>query len=173
MEQLSSIYESYALPLWLVSFLLVILLGVWLLLLRRQVHGLRQRYGALLTGAQGRDLGELLSMYVEQMRLAASKAGQFSTTAEEMDRRLQGSIQRLGLVRFDAFEESGGEQSFALALLDADGDGVVVSSLQGRAESRVYAKPVVNWDSTYNLSAEEKGAIAQAYQREVDKNSHL
>ena len=157
------IYQNYALQLWLVLLVLVLLLGLWLILLYRQVNGFRQSYGALLTSGEGKNLGELLSMYVEQMRLAASKADQLTETSAQMEKQLQSSIQRVGLVRFNAFEGTGGEQSFALALLDAEGDGVVVSSLQGRAESRLYAKPVKRWDSTYNLSVEEKEAIARAY----------
>jgi len=173
MEALDLIYQSYAFQLWLVLLLLVILLGLWLILLHRQLNQLRQSYGALLTSREGKDLGQLLGMYVEQMRLAASKADQLAKTSEQMERQLRGSIQRVGLIRFNAFEGTGGEQSFALALLDAQGDGIVVSSLQGRADTRLYAKPVKKWDSTYKLSVEEKEAIAQAYQNEVDKKSHL
>jgi len=173
MESLYSVYEIYAFQLWLVLLLLVILLGLVLILLYRQVGRLRQSYGALLTSREGKDLGELLSMYVEQMRLAASKADELTKTSEQMERQLRSSIQRVGLVRFNAFEGTGGEQSFALALLNAQGDGIVVSSLQGRADSRLYAKPVMKWDSTYNLSVEEKEAITQAYQTKIDRNSHL
>ncbi len=173
MESLYLIYQSYGLQLWLVLLLLVVILGVWSILLYRQVGRLRQNYGALLTGGEGKDLGELLSMYVEQMRLAASKADQLKKASEQMERQLKDSVQRVGLIRFNAFEDTGGEQSFALALLNAQGDGVVVSSLQGRAENRLYAKPVRKWDSGYSLSVEEKEAIAQAYQSKVDKDLDL
>jgi hypothetical protein len=173
MESLYLIYQSYGLQLWLVLLFLIILLGLLLMFTYRRVARLRKTYGALLVSAEGKDLGELLSMYVEQMRLAASKADQLAKTSEQLERELQDSIQRVGLIRFDAFEGTGGEQSFALALLNAQGDGVVVSSLQGRAESRLYAKPVKKWDSAYNLSVEEKEAIAQAYQGEVDKKPGL
>jgi hypothetical protein len=173
MESLYLIYQSYGLQLWLVLLLLVVILSVWSILLYRQVGRLRQSYGALLTGGEGKDLGELLSMYVEQMRLAASKADQLKKASEQMERQLKDSVQRVGLIRFNAFEDTGGEQSFALALLNAQGDGVVVSSLQGRAENRLYAKPVRKWDSAYSLSVEEKEAIAQAYQSKVDKDLDL
>jgi hypothetical protein len=157
--------------LWLFLLLVVIAMGVWLIMLYGQIRQLRHRYGALLTSGDGKELGELLNMYVEQMGLAASKADQLTKTSEELEKRLRNSIRRLGLVRFNAFEGTGGEQSFALALLDDQGSGVVLSSLQGRAESRLYVKPVRNWDSAYNLSVEEKDAIGQAYQREVDNES--
>jgi hypothetical protein len=77
----------------------------------------------------------------------------------------------LGLVRFNAFDGTAGEQSFAVAFLDAQGSGVVVSGLQGRADSRLYAKPVSKWGSSYNLSVEEREAITKARQSDVDKNS--
>ena len=163
MGSLHLIFQNYALQLWLVLLLLILLLGLWLVLLYRQVNRLRQSCGVLLSSGDGAHLGELLSTYVEQTRVAASKADQLTETSQQMGKQLKTSIQRIGLVRFNAFEGTGGEQSFALALLDALGDGVVVSSLQGRAETRLYAKPVKKWDSTYNLSVEEKEAIARAY----------
>jgi hypothetical protein len=89
-----------------------------------------------------------------------------------VEQRVQSSIGRVGLVRFNAYPGIGGEQSFAMALLDDDGDGVVLSSLQGRGEGRLYAKPVARWDSTYTLSVEEEQAIAQALGNNVDNGSH-
>ena len=67
-----------------------------------------------------------------------------------------------GLVRFNPFEETGGNQSFALALLDADGDGWVLSSLHARSGTRVYAKAIVGGRSDTGLSEEETTAIKQA-----------
>lgn len=71
-------------------------------------------------------------------------------------------IQHCGLVRFQAFQNTGGDQSFALALLDEHGDGFVLSSLFGRDESRVYCKPVEDGKSKYALSKEEEKAIEMA-----------
>lgn len=72
------------------------------------------------------------------------------------------SIQNVGLVRFDAFEDMGGKLSFAAALLDAHGSGVVLSSINGRAETRIYAKPVERGQSKITLSDEEIEAIRRA-----------
>jgi hypothetical protein len=170
-QPLFLIYESYGVYLWLFVFLLVLVSIVWLVGLHRRVSGLRRSYAALLTGADGENLGELLSMYVEQMRLAGSKAEQLSRTSDRLESQVKGSIQRLELLRFNAYEGIGGEQSFALALLDAEGDGVVISSLQGRGDNRLYAKPIKSWGSTYTLSTEEKEAIERASDRDVDKDS--
>jgi hypothetical protein len=170
-EPLIATFEAYGVYLWLFLLLLMLLAVVWLSVLHRRLGHMRRIYAVLLTGTDGQDLGALLGMYVEQMKLAASKAEQSSRSSDRMEIEIGKSMQRLGLVRFNAFEGIGGEQSFAIALLDGAGDGFVLSSLQGRGESRLYAKPVNKWDSAYTLSAEEKQAIAQAYEGDVDKPS--
>jgi hypothetical protein len=72
------------------------------------------------------------------------------------------AFQRVGLVRYNPFEETGGNQSFALALLDANGDGWVLSSLHARQGTRVYAKAIGAGRSEAALSEEEAAAIKQA-----------
>jgi hypothetical protein len=66
------------------------------------------------------------------------------------------------VVRFNAFDDIGGEQSFAVALLDANGNGVVLSSLYGRQDSRLYAKTIAGGEPDRPLSSEEKRALDQA-----------
>jgi hypothetical protein len=72
------------------------------------------------------------------------------------------AVQRIGLVRFDAFEDLGGMLSFAVAMLDKEGSGVVLSSINGRNETRIYAKPIEHGASRINLSGEEEEAIRRA-----------
>jgi hypothetical protein len=74
----------------------------------------------------------------------------------------QGSVRHVGVVRFDAFEDMGGRLSFSAALLDGHGDGVVITSINGRQDTRCYAKQVENWTSIHNLSDEERQAIREA-----------
>ena len=68
----------------------------------------------------------------------------------------------MGLVRYDAFEDVGGRLSFSCALLDDLGTGVVMTSINGRHDTRVYAKPVSEGQSAYSLSIEEEEAIRKA-----------
>jgi Protein of unknown function (DUF4446) len=76
--------------------------------------------------------------------------------------QIEGSVRRVALLRYDAFEDVGGRLSFSCAMLDEHGTGVVLTSINGRQETRVYAKPVAAGTSTYNLSAEEEEAIRLA-----------
>ncbi len=71
-------------------------------------------------------------------------------------------LKKVGLVRYKAFDYVGGDQSFSVALLDDNRNGFVISGISGIDECRVYAKPLVNGTSSYNLSAEEKEAIKRA-----------
>ena len=93
-----------------------------------------------------------LEQAVRQVAGEQQRLGQLFKTA----------VQRVGLVRYDAFEDVGGRLSFSCAMLNDEGDGVVMTSINGRQDTRVYAKPVSNGRSTYNLSVEEEEAIRQA-----------
>lgn len=72
------------------------------------------------------------------------------------------SVQKVGMVRFNPFQEVGGDQSFSVALLDGNNDGFVVTSLYTRSENRVYGKPIKGGVSEYSLSNEEKEAVGKA-----------
>jgi Protein of unknown function (DUF4446) len=76
--------------------------------------------------------------------------------------QIEGSVRRVSLLRYDAFEDVGGRLSFSCALLDEHGSGVVLTSINGRQETRVYAKSITEGTSSYNLSIEEAEAIRQA-----------
>jgi hypothetical protein len=80
----------------------------------------------------------------------------------EFKKESKSAVQKVGIVRFNPFSELGGEQSFSIALLNADNDGLVITSLYTREGDRVYGKPIKNGESKYQLSNEEKEAIARA-----------
>lgn len=131
---------------------------------------LRRRLRGLLAGDEAPALDELLSTHAS--RLVELEAG---TTAlrlqlERAVRQMAGHTQHVAVVRFNAFADTGSDLSFSLALLDGTGSGVVVTSLFGREESRIYAKPIVRRSSSYRLSSEEELAIARAMQPEADRS---
>jgi hypothetical protein len=85
-----------------------------------------------------------------------------NATDKRQQLQIEAGIRRVSLLRYDAFEDVGGRLSFSCALLDEHGTGVVVTSINGRQETRVYAKPVERGASTFNLSLEEEEAIRLA-----------
>lgn len=121
-----------------------------------------RKYQMLLKTSSGKDLEQMLLDLVEKAELVYAKLTDFETKFENNRTAEAKHLQKIGLIRFKAFQNSGGDQSFALAMLDAAGDGVVISSIFGRDEARVYCKPVEHGDSSYPMSEEEKEAILKA-----------
>lgn len=81
---------------------------------------------------------------------------------EEFRKETRGHVQKVGVIRFNPFPETGGDQSFALSLLNGEDTGFVLLSLHAREGTRTYVKPVLKGKSKYELSKEEQQAIAQA-----------
>lgn len=141
-----------------VTVLLLILLGF----VARQTGRLRRRLDVLTRGADGGSLDSVLDAHLEQVFRVARELDELSARSAVLEAANRRSIQRVGLVRFNPFEDTGGNQSFALALLDADGNGWVLSSLHARTGTRVYAKSISGGRSDGALSDEESAAIKQA-----------
>lgn len=143
---------------------LALLLGTMALAvaLARRLRRLEANYQALTAGTEGGNLEAVLQAHVHEVRAAVVKAQETDMLARALERASRSHLQRLGFVRFNPFREAGGDQSFAVALADQDGNGVVISSLHGRDVTRVYGKPLAAWESPYPLSAEEQQAISKA-----------
>lgn len=132
----------------------VVLMGLRLRKLRRDHRrAFRNSPDDVLT-ALGRQADELATMRGELDELRA-----LSIQLRELQR---GTLSRLGVVRYDAFDDMGGMLSFTAALLDERGDGLVISAINGRTETRCYAKPIAAGASDQNLSGEEIAAIDAA-----------
>jgi len=81
---------------------------------------------------------------------------------KEVQKQNKASIQKVGIVRYNPFSNTGSDLSFSIALLDGDNNGIVITSLYSGEGNRVYGKPLINTKSEYSLSEEEKKAIASA-----------
>ncbi|QIA28113.1 DUF4446 family protein [Thermaerobacter sp. PB12/4term] len=103
-------------------------------------------------------LGDVLAR-LHRLEVAQDDTGR---RVMEMAEELARCVRHVAVVRFNAFPNTGGEQSFALALLDAHGNGAVITTLAGREETRTYAKPIAGGSSPYLLSEEEREAIRRA-----------
>jgi hypothetical protein len=140
-------------------------LGGVVLLLARQQRLLGQ-YQHLMTGTSGGNLEAMLNDHVAKVRETEARVEAVDRLARRLEKAAYFSLQHMGMVRFNPFHDTGGDQSFAIALVDGHGNGLVLSSLHGRDATRVYAKPLQKWESTYSLTDEEKQAIALAYQKQ-------
>ena len=105
----------------------------------------------------------MLGSHLERVNRVVSDVDTVAARTATLERDQQSSIGRVGLVRFNPFEDTGGNQSFALAMLDGHGDGFVVSSLHARAGTRVYAKAIAGGKGESALSDEEGEALRLAH----------
>lgn len=149
----------------------VLVLLVLVLFLARQTGRLRRRLDSLTRGTSGKNLDDVLDAHVDKVYAVARELDELSARSAVLEAVGRRSIQRIGLVRFNPFEDTGGNQSFALAMLDGRGDGFVVSSLHARAGTRVYAKAISNGASEAALSDEEGEALRQALAKPVPGGS--
>jgi uncharacterized protein DUF4446 len=138
------------------------LLVVSVLVLARRVAGLDRRLAGITRGGDGRSLEGILDAHLDKVYSVARELDDVTARAAVLEGAQRRSFQRSGLVRFNPFEDTGGNQSFALALLDGHGDGIVLSSLHSRAGTRVYGKAVTNGRSESALSNEEAEALRLA-----------
>ncbi len=114
---------------------------------------------SLTRGADGKDLTEVLEAHLDKVYAVARETDGLQRRTTTLEAEGRKAFQRLGLVRYNPFEDTGGNQSFALALLDADGDGMILTSLHTRQATRMYAKPVRGGRSDAALSEEEAEAL--------------
>ncbi|OHA59887.1 MAG: hypothetical protein A2589_02475 [Candidatus Vogelbacteria bacterium RIFOXYD1_FULL_46_19] len=134
---------------------LIFVLAVW-------IFTLEWRLKKLFRGQKGQDLEGVMADLGQAMDGVIQKSKHDDALFEDIYRRLRHTLQRLHTVRFNPFSDQGSNQSFATALMDEDGNGVVMSSLYSRDKVSIYAKPLTHFQSEYELSKEEARAIDEA-----------
>ncbi|MEO8570271.1 MAG: DUF4446 family protein [Chloroflexota bacterium] len=148
----------------LVALLIALVIFLWLAvaLLARRARRIDRRLLSLTRGSDGHDLGAVLDAHLDKVFAVARELDELTVRMAVLEGAQRRTFQRIGLVRYNPFEETGGNQSFALALLDAAGNGWVLSSLHARSGTRVYAKGIKAGRADAALSDEETAAIQQA-----------
>jgi Protein of unknown function (DUF4446) len=141
----------------LVAVLVVCVAG--LVLLWRRTAGIQGRLDRITRGEDGRSLQGVLETHLGRVVEVQSDVIDLARRTANLEIEGRRAFQRIGLVRFNPFEDTGGNQSFALALLDAEEDGIIISSLHSRGATRIYAKAIAAGRPEAALSAEESEAL--------------
>jgi len=136
---------------------------IWLGILSYFVIDSRSFFKSLFPKTGERDIRIKFEEIRELVKRSNNDVRSFSDKLEKIEKHGFGFISRMELVRYNPYSDTGGDQSFSLALLDKGGSGVVITSLHSRANTRVFAKPVVLGKATkYSFSKEEEDVIAKA-----------
>ena len=135
-------------------------LGVAVAVLAARLRAARRTYASLLAGGDGgEDILAAVARQVEATERLRGKLNLVGRETAQLRQRVSSLVGTVGLTRYDAFGDVGGQLSYSAAFLDEAGNGVVLSTINGRAETRSYAKPVRGGRSDHNLSDEERAAI--------------
>jgi len=143
---------------WLVLGLIVWVIALTVLMIQASLH-----YRRLTKNITKKDLKNVLSELLSRVQLNQKELKELDSTLQKARTSMQSHIQKVGFVRFNPFPQTGGDQSFCLALLDEKDNGFVLSSLHSRDTTRFYAKTVKNGQGHgYQLSKEERKALKNA-----------
>jgi hypothetical protein len=140
----------------------VVVLGAWVAWLQRSEAVLRRRLRRVLPQGESGGIDEILDRQLKRVESLSERVDALNKLHHELEHLSQRTIQKVAVIRYNPFADTGGDQSFAIALLDSLGNGVVVSSLHSRTDTRVFAKPVQSGRSKFQLSDEEQDAIKKA-----------
>ncbi len=102
---------------------------------------------------------------LKQLKTMESNISNLSEKLDSLEKKNKFSVQKIGITRYNPFSDIGGNQSFSIALLDDNNDGLIITSLYSKGGNRVYSKPVKKGNSEYDLSGEEKKSIEKAQEK--------
>ena len=148
--------------LWIVvgaSALVLVGLVAAVVILGRRLSKATAAYRALIHDTTGTSLADVLDAQAARVEAVDGRLAEVDGRYRLVESRSRGSLQHVGLVRFNPFEDTGSDQSFAIALLDDAQSGIVISSLHGRGGTRVFAKPIQAGQASHALSDEEQQAV--------------
>ena len=145
---------------WVIITIILVLLVITMM---AKLSSLNKRYKKFLEKlGNGNNIEEDLETYMYRIEKVEKQNAEIANYVKTLDEDLTRCIQKVGIVRYNAFKDTGSDLSFTLALLDEHNDGVVLNGIYSREMSNIYAKPVENGKSSYTLSEEEKSAIDKA-----------
>ena len=146
----------------LMTMLLLILLGTVIYLISK-ISTINKKYEKFIRKiGNSKNIEKDLEKYMNRVENVVIQNSQISKACDILDNNIKECIQKIGIVRYNAFTDTGSELSFALALLDRENSGIVLNGIYSREGSNIYAKPVEKGISTFKISKEEEEAIAKA-----------
>ena len=136
--------------------------GIWLIALSVVLLRAFNFFRRLSNKVKKGNLVEVIDKVLEKEAKNSKDLSRIQKEIRELSDEVNLHVQKVGLVRFNPFKEMGGDHSFSLALLDGRDTGVILTGLHTRDRTRVYIKKVERGRSKFNLSSEEKKALAKA-----------
>ena len=133
----------------------IILILLWILMIELRLK-------RIFAGTKARNLEEMIVLVGKKINKIEETEDKIDKHLVTIDERLSKSIRNVETLRFNPFVDAGSNQSFAIALMNDEGNGVILSSLYARDRMSVFAKPIIKGKSEFELSSEEKEVLSKA-----------
>lgn len=143
--------------------ILLILLFIFYIINIIKLSKIKKEYKSFMKKiGNGENIQETLEKYIDELKIIKKENNELKNYYNKLDNKVAKCTQKIGLVRYSAFKDTGSDLSFALALLNEENSGVVLNGIYSMEMSNIYSKPIDKGTSTYTLSEEEKQAINKA-----------
>jgi len=161
MESILNILEAPYFDLGLIIFIMILIILYITNIVK--LGKIRRNYISFMNKVgNGENIQESLEKYVKQVEEVKKENETLKKGIQQLETGVAGCIQKVGLIRYSAFKDTGSDLSFTLALLNKENTGVVLNGIYSRDMSNIYAKPVQNGESSYKITEEENEAIKMA-----------
>ena len=170
MQSLSLLIQSRLVIVILAMTAVTIILATIAILAFLKIKKLDKKTKLLFSGKSGESLEGIILKQIKEIKGLDNEIQELYEISNRIHQLASRGLHNVGLVRFNPFKDIGGDQSFAIALLNGKKTGLVISSLHTRESTRMYVKPIIHGDSEkYPLTSEEKEAISQAIKNDDGK----
>jgi len=149
-------------PLLGLIILVALVFLAWNLTLHWQVYETRKKIKLMFKGTKVADLEGVIFEQIKRLRQTEKNLQELTKFCQYLEKMTLSSLQKIGVIRFNPFKDTGGDQSFSIACLDAQNSGFTLTSLFTREGTRIYTKPITEGQSRYPLTHEEEEAIQLA-----------
>ena len=153
--------------LFIIVFIIQIVMIVLYAMLNTKYKRLQKSYSTFMKGKNGKNLEKSIFGKFEELDEIAELVRENEKQVNDISEKMKTHYQKVGIVKYDAFHEMGGELSFALTMLDENNNGWIFNAMHSREGCYTYIKEVVNGESYIELSSEEKECLAKTVYREA------
>ena len=162
MDSIINMINEYSIFIIIGLAVITLLLFIITMILLSSVKKLEKKYRKMMRGVNNKNLEQAISDNLDNIEKALSKSQEAIEECKSISEELKGCVNKIGLVRFNAFKDVGSDLSFSIDILDSYNDGVIITGIYSRHDSTTYAKPIDKGISRYDLSEEELHVLNEA-----------
>lgn len=162
METVLAFINEFQLYITVALLALVFVLLITVIICLTSLNRVEKKYRKLMRGTNNKNIEDLLVGYLDKIDEIKQMSDEVKAICEETVRSTANCIQKVSIIRYKAFDNVGSDLSYSIAMLDANNNGILITSIYGRNESTTYAKPIDKGISRYDLSEEEEKVLYQA-----------